>query len=141
LACLVQKGNSIKVSPFLSKFFKNALQPRVFFFPQTQEFILKIFTSRFEETNSASSTCLERLGQVCIGGYARVLTMVKKLQKERADQGKNPIYLNIGDNFQGTLWYELLGWNVRFLNHLESPVVVANFDDTDEPNLKVKLKI
>jgi 5'-nucleotidase len=105
------------------------------------------------------------LGQVCIGGYARVLTMVKKLQKERADQGKNPIYLNIGDNFQGTLWYELLGWNVtstflnilpadattlgnhefdrgvqevvHFLEHLESPVVVANLDDTDEPNLKV----
>jgi 5'-nucleotidase len=72
--------------------------------------------------------------------------------------------LNIGDNFQGTLWYELLGWNVtqhflnilvadattlgnhefdrgvqevvNFLKNLKSDVVVANLDDTDEPELK-----
>ena len=94
------------------------------------------------------------------------MTMVKKLRKEREEQGKNPIYLNIGDNFQGTLWYDLLGWNVtstflnilpadattlgnhefdrgvqevvHFLEHLKSPVVVANLDDTEEPNMKVR---
>lgn len=105
---------------------------------------------------------------VCIGGYARVMTTVKKLIQERNEQNKNPIYLNIGDNFQGTLWYELFGWNVtseflnilpadattlgnhefdrgvmevvHFLEHLVSPVVVANFDDTDEPEIQGKYK-
>ena len=111
-----------------------------------------------------SNSCKERLGEVCIGGYARAMTMVKKLKAERAEQNKNPIFLNIGDNFQGTLWYELFGWNVtshflnilpadattlgnhefdrgvkevvHFLEHLISPVVVANLDDTDEPEMK-----
>jgi 5'-nucleotidase len=92
------------------------------------------------------------------------MTMVKKLLKERNDEGKNAIFLNIGDNFVGTLWYELLGWNVtshflnilpadattlgnhefdrgveevvHFLEHLTSPVVVANLDDTDEPGIQ-----
>jgi 5'-nucleotidase len=92
------------------------------------------------------------------------MTMVKKLLQQRKDENRNPIYLNIGDNFQGTLWYELLGWNVtstflnilpadattlgnhefdrgvqevvHFLEHLKSPVVVANLDDTDEPSIQ-----
>lgn len=90
--------------------------------------------------------------------------MVKQLQRERSDENKNPVFLNIGDNFQGTLWYELLGYNVtatflnilpadattlgnhefdrgieevvHFLEMLESPVVVANLDDSDEPTLQ-----
>jgi 5'-nucleotidase len=72
--------------------------------------------------------------------------------------------LNIGDNFQGTLWYHLLGWNVTqhflnileadattlgnhefdygvqdvisFLKHLKSDVIVSNFDDSDQPEFK-----
>lgn len=55
-----------------------------------------LFSNRFEQTNSDSTQCKEKLGQVCIGGYARVMTMVKKLLKERTEQKKNPIYLNIG---------------------------------------------
>lgn len=80
---------------------------------------------RFEQTNSESTSCKELLGQVCIGGYARILTVVKQLLKERED--KNPLYLNIGDNFQGTLWYELLGWEVtsHFLNILPADATVS----------------
>lgn len=46
--------------------------------------------------------------------------MVKKLKAEREQENKNPIFLNIGDNFVGSLWYELFGWNVtsHFLNIL-----------------------
>jgi len=120
--------------------------------------------ARFEQINSDSNSCKERLGEVCIGGYARVMTAVKNLLAERAEENKNPVYLNIGDNFVGTLWYQLLGWNVTsqllnilpadattlgnhefdrgvqevvyFLEHLKSPVVVANLDDTDEPSFQ-----
>lgn len=70
-----------------------------------------------------------------------------------------------GDNFQGTLWYELLGWNVTshflniepiadattlgnhefdhgiagvvpFMQTLKSPIVVANLDDSEEPSMQ-----
>lgn len=60
------------------------------------------------------------MGQICIGGIARVMTMVKQLKAERERENKNPIFLNIGDNFVGSLWYELFGWNVtsHFLNIL-----------------------
>ena len=46
--------------------------------------------------------------------------MVKQLKAERERENKNPIFLNIGDNFVGSLWYELFGWNVtsHFLNIL-----------------------
>lgn len=125
---------------------------------------LKLLSYRFEEINWDSNSCKERLGEVCIGGYARMMTAVKNLLEERAEENKNPIYLNIGDNFVGTLWYQLLGWNVTsqllnilpadattlgnhefdrgvqevvyFLEHLKSPVVVANLDDTDEPSMQ-----
>lgn len=72
------------------------------------------FTHRFEETNTASSTC--KPGDTCIGGYARVVTKVRELKESKAHL--NPIYLNAGDNFQGTLWYNLFRWNAtsHFLN-------------------------
>lgn len=101
---------------------------------------------------------------MCIGGYARAMTMIKNLRAERAEQNKNPVFLNIGDNFQGTLWYELLGWNVtahflnivpadattlgnhefdrgvmevvHYLQNLDSPVVVANLDDSEQPEFQ-----
>lgn len=99
----------------------------------------------------------------CIGGYARVVTKVKELL---ARTDKNPIYLNAGDNFQGTLWYNIGRWNVTaqflnmlradamtignhefdhdvegvvpFLEHITSPVVIANVDDSLEPTMQGK---
>uniref|UniRef100_A0A182PGQ4 Apyrase n=1 Tax=Anopheles epiroticus TaxID=199890 RepID=A0A182PGQ4_9DIPT len=125
---------------------------------------LNDFHARFEETNTVSTRCKPDEGERCIGGYARVVSKVKQLQQEYAD--RNPIYLNAGDNFQGTLWYSLLRWNVTahflnllpadvmtlgnhefehgiaglvpFLDVIESPVVVANIDDSEEPTLQGK---
>ncbi|XP_049301119.1 apyrase-like [Anopheles funestus] len=125
---------------------------------------LNDFHARFEETNTVSTRCKVDEGERCIGGYARVVTRVKSLQREYAD--RNPIYLNAGDSFQGTLWYSLLRWNVTahflnllpadvmtlgnhefehgiaglvpFLDVIESPVVVANIDDREEPTMQGK---
>lgn len=50
----------------------------------------------------------------------------------------NPIYLNAGDNFQGTLFYTLGRWNVtqHFLNICKADVMVGNAEqrnrDADE---------
>jgi 5'-nucleotidase len=86
---------------------------------------LNDFHSKFEETNWQSTACKETFGQICVGGFARTLTTVKQLLKDNSD--KNPIYLNIGDNFVGTLWYELFGWNVTslFLNMISADATVC----------------
>ncbi len=111
-----------------------------------------------------SGLCKE--GQKCVGGYARVVTMVKKLRVE--NQHLNPIYLNAGDNFQGTLWYNIFRWNVTqyFLNLLpadamtignhefdhgiagvvpfletigeKTPIVITNVDDSSVPSFQKK---
>ncbi|KAL7015250.1 hypothetical protein ACKWTF_016363 [Chironomus riparius] len=116
------------------------------------------FHARFEETNNQSLPCLE--GQVCIGGYSRMATIVKQLNRNR----DYPIFLNAADNFQGSVWYSLFRYNVtaHFLNllpadaitlgnhefahnveglvpllrQLTSPVVAANIDDSDEPQIQ-----
>lgn len=76
---------------------------------------------RFEETNEDATSCKE--GEKCIGGYARAVTVIKELLATRV----NPIYLNAGDNFQGTLWYSFGRWNVtsQFLNMLNADATVS----------------
>lgn len=116
------------------------------------------FHARFEETNEQSLPCRE--GQTCIGGFARMKTVVDQLRSKR----KNAIFLNAGDSFQGTFWYNLLRYNVTshflnmlptdattlgnhefahrveglvpFIRMLKSPVVVANIDDLHEPSIR-----
>lgn len=55
---------------------------------------------------------------------------VKKLIEEQEDL--NPIYLNAGDNFQGTLWYNIGRWNVtkEFLNMLPADAMVSLLSST-----------
>lgn len=80
---------------------------------------------RFEETNAQSSQCKPEAGDRCVGGYARVVTKVRELKEAKADL--NPIYLNAGDNFQGTLWYNLFRWNATsyFLNMEPADAMVS----------------
>lgn len=76
---------------------------------------------RFEETNLDSGICKE--DEECIGGFSRVYTAVRELLNERP----NAIFLNAGDNYQGTLWYNLFRWNVTqlFLNMLPTDALVC----------------
>lgn len=118
------------------------------------------FHARFEEVNAASVSCNPEKDDVCVGGYARTVTVLKKLLAERT----NPIYLNAGDNFQGTLWYNIHRWNatveflnmipadamtignhefdhgvegvVPFLEHINSTVLLVNVDNSEEPEFK-----
>ncbi|XP_001858188.2 apyrase [Culex quinquefasciatus] len=73
---------------------------------------LNDFHARFEETNLKSNNCTvsERSAGSCIAGIARVYTVIRNLLHRY--KHKNAIYLNAGDNFQGTLWYNLLRWEV-----------------------------
>lgn len=118
------------------------------------------FHARFLETSPDSGSCNESQKKDCIGGVARVFTASRQLLDERP----NSIFLNAGDHFQGTIWYNFFKWNatadfmnrlphdamtignhefddeiaglVPFLKRIKSPVVVTNIDDSKEPTLK-----
>jgi 2',3'-cyclic-nucleotide 2'-phosphodiesterase (5'-nucleotidase family) len=80
------------------------------------------FHARFEPVSSSSGTCLAGQEESCFGGIARIATVVKRLVNERP----NPVFLNAGDNFQGTLWYTKFKWNVtsQFMNMLPHDALV-----------------
>nr|XP_014096986.2 apyrase isoform X3 [Bactrocera oleae]XP_036221523.1 apyrase isoform X3 [Bactrocera oleae] len=120
------------------------------------------FHARFEPTDTSGGTC--DAGNECIGGLARTVYTVKRLLEEQKDQ--NPVYFNAGDSFQGTLWYNIGRWNVTsqflnmlpadamtlgnhefdhgiegvvpFLESINSPMLVANMDARDEPDMQGK---
>ncbi|CAG5038708.1 unnamed protein product [Parnassius apollo] len=128
------------------------------------EFALNIlhyndFHARFVETSPAGTVCNPTVAP-CIGGFARLATVVREaIQRE-----PNSLLLNGGDSFQGTIWYNLLRWNVTqdfmnmlphdahvlgnhefdngiegvvpYLEHLNSKVVTANINDTLEPSIQ-----
>lgn len=115
------------------------------------------FHAKYEPTDTTGGICDE--GEECIGGYARTVYTVKRLLEEQKDS--NPIYINAGDSFQGTLWYNIGRWNVTqeflnllpavamtlgnhefdhgvegvvpFLKHVKTSMLVANMDCAHEP--------
>jgi 2',3'-cyclic-nucleotide 2'-phosphodiesterase (5'-nucleotidase family) len=121
---------------------------------------------RFDEITPKAKMC--KNNDQCIGGYARMVTVVNLLRKMRQDEKLNPLFLNAGDNFQGTTWYTLLHYNMTaslmnlnppdamtignhefdgsptelrlFLDAIRAPVLVANMNIKDEPSLKGKFK-
>ncbi|XP_020284123.1 apyrase isoform X2 [Pseudomyrmex gracilis] len=139
---------------------------RKFFYPnRTDLFELSIihlndFHARFEQTGPTSGTCRKGEEENCVGGFARLYTAVNQLVNERP----NAIFLNAGDHFQGTLWYNIHRWNVTakfmnmlphdvmtignhefdnkiegvvpFLKNVKAPVVVTNIDDSEEPTIQ-----
>lgn len=118
------------------------------------------FHARFEEVNEWGNQCNVQQDSVCIGGMARMSTVVKQLARKH----ENTIVLDAGDNFQGTFWYTVFRYNVtsHFLNllpvdatvignhefahgvegivpyikSLQSPVVIANMNDSNEPTMQ-----
>ncbi|XP_016971903.1 apyrase isoform X2 [Drosophila rhopaloa] len=118
--------------------------------------------ARFEATDTSGGTCDD--GEACIGGYPRTVYTVRQLLREQAEL--NPIYINAGDSFQGTLWYNIGRWNVTqqllnlqpadamtlgnhefdhgvegvvpFLETVDTNMLVANMDCAHEPTMEGK---
>jgi 5'-nucleotidase len=61
--------------------------------------------SRIESNNAFESTCSaeDEAKDKCIGGAARLVTAVRQEREKLKDQ--NVIFLNAGDNFQGSLFF------------------------------------
>lgn len=129
-------------------------------------FVLQIvhlndFHARFEPVSEKAAECKPEAG-ACVGGLARVAAAIA------AERDANPeaLVLNGGDNFQGTLWYNLfkanasghfmkeLPWDALTIGNHEfddgiagltpfleevktkAPFVIANMDDSAEPRMK-----
>ncbi|XP_026323276.1 apyrase-like, partial [Hyposmocoma kahamanoa] len=113
----------------------------------------------FVETSPSGTVCNPSVAP-CIGGFARLATVVRQSLEREPDS----LLLNGGDSFQGTIWYNLLRWNVTqdfmnmlphdahvlgnhefdngiegvvpYLKALNSTVVTANIIDDDEPTIQ-----
>lgn len=93
--------------------------------------------SRIESINRFDSTCSsddEQEGK-CFGGAARLVTAVGDARARYADG--NVLFLNAGDNFQGTLFYSTYKGAVEaeFLNLMKTDAMAVGnheFDDGEE---------
>jgi 2',3'-cyclic-nucleotide 2'-phosphodiesterase (5'-nucleotidase family) len=82
---------------------------------------------------SSSGTDCTRPERGCYGGYARIMTVIE----EQRPQYEDSLWLNVGDEFQGTLFYSFYGGEkiAETLNQLNfSAMTLGNheFDAGDE---------
>lgn len=105
----------------------------------------------------------------CFGGFARVASRIKRARQE-ALQGRAPpaIALNAGDTFQGSIYYNLFKWHMAttfinmldfdalslgnhefddgldgllpFVQQVRSPILAANLDLSDAPEMRPHVK-
>lgn len=77
---------------------------------------------RFVQVSPSGGLCYKQDEEQCVGGVSRVATIVDRLRQIRP----NPIFLNAGDCFQGTLYYDLFKGNITayFMNKLHPDVHV-----------------
>lgn len=77
--------------------------------------------ARFQETSRDGEKC-QKEGP-CYGGMARVAEAASRILKEE----RNSIFLNAGDNYQGSIWYTVFNWNVtvEILNLLPFDAMVS----------------
>ncbi|XP_076242052.1 protein 5NUC [Calliopsis andreniformis] len=117
--------------------------------------------SRFEQTSKMSSTCSQKDADAgkCYGGFARIATLVRQARNSSVPC----LFLNAGDTYQGSIWYNVYKWKVvsKFLNLLAPnvtslgnhefddgvdglipfiqnatfPIVTSNLDLSKQPNL------
>jgi 5'-nucleotidase len=93
--------------------------------------------SRIEPINAFDSTCSAQddADGKCFGGAARLVTAVR--DRRAAHDGQNLLFLNAGDNFQGSLFYTTYKGSVEgeFLNLMETDAMVVGnheFDDGED---------
>ncbi|ETN63669.1 apyrase [Anopheles darlingi] len=88
--------------------------------------------ARFDETSNKSSKCRSDLGEECIAGIARIQYAVSKLKSEFYNH--TPLFLNAGDNYQGTIWYNYYRWKVvaQFMELLHPDAMTLGNHEFDD---------
>ena len=81
------------------------------------------YFGRFVPIAPSGGHCYDYLKEKCVGGIARVATIIRQLKQARP----NAILLNAGDSFQGTLYYDIHHGNITsyFMNQLPHDATVC----------------
>lgn len=63
----------------------------------------------------------------CYGGFARVKYVADQMSKQAKVNGRETIFLNAGDSYQGTAYYTFYKWEIvaRFVDMLGLDVMVS----------------
>ena len=81
--------------------------------------------ARFEQINKYSALCkpADEAKQLCYGGIARIKSKVDEIRA----RDPNVLFLDAGDQYQGTLWFYTFGGNItaHFMNQLEYDAMVS----------------
>nr|XP_018897163.1 PREDICTED: protein 5NUC-like [Bemisia tabaci]XP_018897164.1 PREDICTED: protein 5NUC-like [Bemisia tabaci]XP_018897165.1 PREDICTED: protein 5NUC-like [Bemisia tabaci] len=91
--------------------------------------------ARFDETNQNTGPCKNTVSHKgCYGGFARLKHAVLEARQRAAQQGRSSLFLNAGDNFQGTPYYTLFKWDVTadLLNRLDIDVMSLGNHEFDD---------
>ncbi|MGB7285314.1 MAG: metallophosphoesterase, partial [Salaquimonas sp.] len=94
--------------------------------------------SRIESINRFNSTCSkeDEIERKCFGGVARVKTKLDERRQALAESNANVLFLDAGDQFQGSLFYSTYKGDVavKFLNVLKpDAMAVGNHEFDDGP--------
>ncbi|KOS17601.1 Protein 5NUC [Escovopsis weberi] len=89
---------------------KGAPRKRVDDIPRDDDVTISFFHvndvhAHLDQFSPSGSDCNEP-GEGCYGGYARIKTQVDRLRAEHP----NHLWLNAGDEFQGTMFFSFYGW-------------------------------
>lgn len=57
-------------------------------------------------------SCANDTSTACYGGFARLKYVTDLKIKEAAEEGRQTIYLNAGDSYQGTAYYTFYKWKI-----------------------------
>ncbi|XP_054263510.1 protein 5NUC-like isoform X2 [Macrosteles quadrilineatus] len=68
--------------------------------------------ARFQQADRYLGLCLDDSSPDCYGGFARLKTTVEAQKKIAAAAGRYTIFLNAGDNYQGTPYYTFFKWEI-----------------------------
>lgn len=63
--------------------------------------------TRYDDINDLAIKCKPEI-ESCFGGYARNVAIIKRLQRE----AEHSIYINAGDNYFGTLYWDMFKWEL-----------------------------
>nr|XP_037287245.1 protein 5NUC-like [Rhipicephalus microplus] len=112
--------------------------------PDSQNEANTVFNMTILHTNDIHSRILEstkrgvqcndedRNKSKCFGGVPRIVNLVRTLKNNT----QNPLFLNAGDFFQGTLWYSILKYNIVsavMANMSYDTVCLGNHEFDDGP--------
>lgn len=85
--------------------------------------------AKFEELNQIGDKCkpVDLIADKCYGGFARVSAIVQRYRKAAETGGPKVLYLNAGDTYTGSPWFNLFKDEIatRAMNILKPDAVVS----------------